>query len=402
MSLVLTYLFLPLGTAPVVVFSALSALLALLFWPKALSEPRLWRNPIVMACLAMLLVYLIGMLHSNHAGGEIVRALNPYRRLLYVPFLLALLWQKSTRKWAVIAFVLSASFVFLASIAHAIYPFSWAQATVNKELSDHYIFRDHNSQNLMLTALLVLMIWSYFNRTATSIWMRIGREKLRRSIFAALVVSMMFSCLILSDGRAGHAALLVAMVYAVWHFCPKIMRKKLLAASLVTAAIVSGSLVLSNHGRYALVAQDIKRFQQGDLLNNSIGLRLEFWRNGLRAFQERPVVGWGTGMYRKKYCQYGASQVSCEQGSYNPHNQFVLLAAELGLIGIAAYLAFLGYLWTRAATLAPKGQYLARSLLLMLLVHSFSDSSLFVASPAHIFLMLLTVAFSYESHHDKN
>jgi O-antigen ligase len=286
-------------------------------------------------------------------------------------------------------------FVFLASFAHAIYPFAWAQATINKELTDHYIFRDHNSQNLMLTALLVLTIWSYAKRTSHSFWQRIGNRSLQRFVFSAVVASMMFSCLILSDGRAGHAALLVTLVYAVWHFCPIRWRRQLLAASLLGAIIVSATLILSNHGRYALIGQDIKRFQQGDLINNSIGLRLEFWRNGLLAFQDSPAVGWGTGMYRKKYCQYGATQISCEQGSYNPHNQFVLLATELGVAGVLAYLVFLAYLWARAATLTPQGLYMARSLLLMLFVHSFSDSSMFVASPAHIFLMLLTLAFSY-------
>jgi O-antigen ligase len=316
------------------------------------------------------------------------------KHLIFVPFLLALLWSKSTRQWAVLGFVLSASFVLIASYAHAIYPFSWAQATILQDVNDHYIFRDHNSQNLMLTGLMLIMIWSYARRSATSFWNRLPSQA-RRIVFAATLVSMVFSCLFLSHGRSGHIAMLATLVYAVWHFCPPRWRRQLAAAALVLAVLTSAGLVYSNHGRYALIAQDIKRFQQGDLLNNSIGLRLEFWRNGMLVFQERPVVGWGTGMYRKKYCSYGATQVSCEQGSYNPHNQFVLLAAELGIVGIAAYLMFLGFLWRKAADLSPQGHYLSRSLLLMLLVHSLSDSSLFVASPAHIFLLLLAVSFSY-------
>jgi hypothetical protein len=75
-SLVLAYTFLPLGTAPVVVFSALAALMSLVFIAPPLRSSNVWRNPLVVASLGMFLVYMLGLLHSNHSATELVKALN--------------------------------------------------------------------------------------------------------------------------------------------------------------------------------------------------------------------------------------------------------------------------------------------------------------------------------------
>jgi O-antigen ligase len=63
------------------------------------------------------------------------------------------------------------------------------------------------------------------------------------------------------------------------------------------------------------------------------GARLQFWQRAVGIFRLSPVIGVGTGGY--SYHAWGL-----DIRSY-PHNLFLEIACELGILGIASFLAFL-------------------------------------------------------------
>jgi O-antigen ligase len=69
-------------------------------------------------------------------------------------------------------------------------------------------------------------------------------------------------------------------------------------------------------------------------------MRLEFWRKSLGFVAQAPILGNGTGSTRDLFRraadgENGAAGVASD----NPHNQYLAVAVQLGLVGLAILLA---------------------------------------------------------------
>ena len=87
--------------------------------------------------------------------------------------------------------------------------------------------------------------------------------------------------------------------------------------------------------RVLSVAREIHYYRSADAVTSS-GLRLEFWRRSVQFIADAPVFGHGTGtvkgLFRKSASAGGgASSVVTDQ----PHNQTLMVAIQLGLVGSA-------------------------------------------------------------------
>lgn len=84
----------------------------------------------------------------------------------------------------------------------------------------------------------------------------------------------------------------------------------------------------------------------------SSGIRLEFWRKSIAIFSEAPIIGHGTGSLRQQF-QRAATGRDDISGlvTDNPHNQTIVVALQLGLIGVALlYAMWLSHLLLFRAT----------------------------------------------------
>lgn len=74
--------------------------------------------------------------------------------------------------------------------------------------------------------------------------------------------------------------------------------------------------------------------------NFSAVQRLAFWQAGLNMFENNPVLGVGIGNYIDVYPTYAAQGWETVLG--HAHDYYLNTAAETGLVGVAAYLVFIG------------------------------------------------------------
>jgi len=121
------------------------------------------------------------------------------------------------------------------------------------------------------------------------------------------------------------------MVIAHITFKPAYRKQLIIAAVIIAAVAASGS-------PYAL-----KKI--GESKKRSIDHRLIMWKAAVDMFAEKPVLGKGMGMYRLNYPKYQAVLLNESKDksvdyvvTWMPHQNYLLVLAETGLLGLLALL----------------------------------------------------------------
>ena len=86
---------------------------------------------------------------------------------------------------------------------------------------------------------------------------------------------------------------------------------------------------------------EIENYQQGTQIS-AMGERVIYMRNALALIAERPLAGYGTGAFATAYGRMVEGRSGREGIKvHDPHNQYLNLAAQHGLLGLAVFLAVL-------------------------------------------------------------
>jgi hypothetical protein len=123
-----------------------------------------------------------------------------------------------------------------------------------------------------------------------------------------------------------------------------------------------------------------------------IAERNVMWRNGWQIFKEHPVIGNGINTFFEKYKKIRTDQYRDKKGSY-AHNCYLQMAADIGIIGLCAFLSFVAVLIGRAFKALKTGHdpyYYALIAglamgIIAFLVHAFFDTNLYSLNLASLF-----------------
>jgi O-antigen ligase len=180
---------------------------------------------------------------------------------------------------------------------------------------------------------------------------------------AAALVIMIIDIVFVLWSRTGYLALVVMSVALVAGLVGATWRTRLLAG-LAILACIAAVLATSAHvrQRIAEALNDIATVDEAPVATQA-GARVVMWRTTVRMIRDNPVLGVGTGGFQDGYRRY-VQGVAGWQGteSGDPHNQFLKIQAEQGLIGLLAFLFFI-YRSLAFAAPAPWRQLAAAGLL---------------------------------------
>jgi len=127
--------------------------------------------------------------------------------------------------------------------------------------------------------------------------------------------------------------------------------------------------------RVQQIIQELRQERADRPASTSTGFRLEFYRNTLALIQKNPVLGTGTGSFPSVYAQQVEGSGSVE--SRNPHNEFMLITVQTGLVGLAAFVWLLWQQWRYAPQLpTPIERGLAQGLVVMMCIVCMLNSAL--------------------------
>lgn len=219
------------------------------------------------------------------------------------------------------------------------------------------------------------------------LWRAAPQQRVLWTVFGLL---SLFNLFIINDGRTGQIGFLGLFPLLLFRW----LRWRGLALGALGAVVFAGAVYMvspSVQKRGAEVAADYHSYRAGNT-NTSMGLRVEFWLNTLPLITQQPLVGNGTGSFRHDYAQIAARKgLTGDHVSVNPHNEYLLILAQQGVVGLALLLWLWAAQWRLACGADELQRYLTHGLLVLMVLGDFFNSFILDNLEGHLYA-LLTVA----------
>jgi O-antigen ligase len=345
-----------------------SILLGLLvvLWILAADNREKWRqiinNPLALLSLGLFGLLVLGLFYGEADPWDGLRYLSKYKELLLIALLIPCFQDERTRRRGLLAFALALVLTLLFSYATSIglLPEYFFMPRLKPDLPhplNPVTFKLSITHNILM-AIAAFMFAQMARRTSvTGI----------RILWGVLSMMAVFNVLFMVQGRIGYLILAVLWIY---FFYDTLKWKGLALAAMLGTLLFAGAYLGSDtfHTRITKAANEFSQWRPDQLapVGDSVGLRMEWYKNSLEIIRGNPVFGVGTGGFRQAYAEKikGTGMLP----TTNPHNQYLLIATDLGLLGLG-FLLYLFYRQWRLAKLLPSAleRNLAHGLLLTIM-----------------------------------
>lgn len=183
--------------------------------------------------------------------------------------------------------------------------------------------------------------------------------------------------LLLSMSRAGWLGLVIALFIYLIFAADKKTRKILCGVAIIFIMIIIFTPTL----RYRVLLPFY-----GEKSTNS---RIELWASGWRAIKTSPILGLGLNGYADNYQKFQASKFL---DTHNfPHNIFLSLWVETGLLGLISLTGLIGLLIYRGLKSRESAHLPIALFLIALLIQGFVDNPYFKNDLAIVFWIILSL-----------
>lgn len=166
--------------------------------------------------------------------------------------------------------------------------------------------------------------------------------KSRKFLYSFFLISMTLNMFI-TGGRAGQVMFFAVIVIIIFQF----FNSEKLKAFLVTLFLVPGvffaaySISPIFNDRVNMAFENVIHYS--DNKNTSVGQRITFLINSSEIIKDNPILGVGTGDFPKEYKKINEINTPNMPNSTNPHNMYILVASQLGIVGLIIFFSIFYY-----------------------------------------------------------
>ena len=191
-------------------------------------------------------------------------------------------------------------------------------------------FMSHISHNVILAFAIYLVI----NRLIIQKNMQKFQIFLH-SFFAFAMTINMF----ITGGRAGQVAFLVMIGILIFQFFSLSKIKAFFVTLFVVPAIFISAYLLSPNfsDRVDTGYENISNYSEKK--GTSVGYRMTFTLHSLEIIKNNPIFGVGTGDFPEEYKKINMIRTPIMNNPTNPHNMYILVTTQLGLVGLISFLS---------------------------------------------------------------
>jgi O-antigen ligase len=293
---------------------------------------RTLRHPVMLGLYPGVVAVVIGVFHGPAPWSEVLLGLAAWRRLLLLPLCLSVFDDDRSRNVALAVFVVTCLVGTLTS-------FITAFLAVNLgRLPPGIVFHNYTVQSMALSlalsvCLAALLAPRYFSG-----------NRLLQSAPAMAVMGALFltDIAFVLASQSGYVAALVMSVLLVITLTQGRWTIKAFAGAAIAMCI--GVSVLSSTQARTRIAETIHEIETVDeaATGTHLGQRVVMWRNTIRMAGDHPIFGVGTGGFAAGYHPYALAGKGWQSfETDDPHNQYLKIQGEQGILGLAAYLFFI-------------------------------------------------------------
>ena len=369
-------------------------LLAFLFWSFSGCKPgQNWRtdlkNPAALGALLLLGWMLLSLLWSHAPLQQTFAGIWKYRKLAYVPLMVFLFADVKWRNAAIKVWLGAAIVLMLYALIHIL-----PAPIGDGRMGVHPALPLSTYSYISLGFVLIPAL------TVGLAWMMQGKAWVDKSLGALVALLTVAFVVLAQQGRTTYVTLSALVIFFILTQL-KSTKKWLAMGVLLIAAVSVGMFSTKVQTRVSEVIADSRVVQTTDTIASS-GLRLGFWRVTLDIVKHNPFLGTGMGTWADEYRKYVVStsntpKIAASGG--NPHQEYLLMASQLGLVGLALFIAWLGCCAVASRQLPRNERVAAQSLLVAFSVGCFFNSTLFDSATGHFFCIGLGILFAgYKKH----
>ena len=326
------------------------------------------------AAIGLFLFVIIACLWSEAPYSLQYNVVDKYSKLIFLPVFAVGFIKPQTRIWVLNSYILTMIVTCILSVLKVKHLITFHSTDPADVFYNHIITGFMVALGVYFALILAL-------RPKINKWLRI--------FYIFMVVLGTYHTFFLNPGRTGYIIYGVLMSLLI---VQKLPLKKALIGMVAFIGAISLAYTLSpimQNGVH-LMMNDIKllKHHQAD---TSLGFRIQFHQYAQSLFEKHPILGVGTGGFQYSFAK--EQPIPAWGKKLNePHGQYWLTLAELGLIGIALFLFFIGTLFITAFKLKEMKPFLL-GLLVSFCVLSFSDTIFCYSTIGYLLILFSALCF---------
>lgn len=369
----------PVSTALTNVFSGLFVL-------ALVTTPEFWRNvrslvahPPSLAALLIFVALAASVVYTVAPHDQAWGWVGKYNKLLLLP-LAVIAFRRSgwapivrTSLFATLCVILllsTTNYLGLTSIGPA--------HGSDLPLSRAWVFKNHIAAG-MFGALL-------FYQAAD---LALATQSMRaRASYAGVAALALVNVFVMMQGRTGQLVALLLMLVIAVRIALALRKTSMLTATLTATVLIAGGAALllavctMPGSRLMNVESEVRAHQQTDAAT-SAGLRLDWYKKALKLYAARPVIGYGAGGLETEFMKVSGTELTS-----NPHNEYLLMAVQLGTVGVLLFLNLIVQIARASRTLDPRSRHLLLAWLTIFVIGSLANSLLLDFAEGHLLVLL--------------
>ncbi len=288
------------------------------------------RHPVMPGFIAFAAVIAIGAFYGLASWHDSLSALVGWRKLLLLPLALAVFDDPAAKR-------LVLTVMTVTCVAATLVAFGVVAADLHMLTGYGVVFGTYVTQAAVFSLVIAGCVAALMRPAAFAGHRLLGH----RRVLAAVAALLAADIVIILPGRSGYVDLVIMPVVLVTLLAPGSWRVKA-AAGFGALGLCAAVLVASPHvrDRIGQAIVDIRTVDQGPS-GGSLQQRIVMWRTTLRMLEHRPLLGVGTGAFPDGYRPYMPPAGWQSFESSDPHNQYLKILGEQGIVGLAAFLFFI-------------------------------------------------------------
>lgn len=285
------------------------------------------KSPLCIAALIFYAIIIIAAIYSIAPSNEAWSMVNGWRKIIILPFAYAALFKTASKDLLLKTFLTTSIACLVWSFLSYNFPDTFFYTT-----SAGIIIKNHATQGMFFGIAILICLsmaskLSFFNI---------------KSIALCLTGLIFFiNILTVTHGRSGYVitfiCLISFLIYQTRNLSPK-KRILVLIASIVMATGLFATAEKSRNRIFEGIQEMTQPRSSGD--PGSMGVRTYWWKHSIEMIQKNPVLGIGTGAFATGLDNEikdltGPAAIKTN----DPHNQFLKILVEQGVIGFLALFA---------------------------------------------------------------